>query len=62
MCHPPVFDKLQAEEIKESKKYELFRSLGDLKDEITQLEKLEESDLVASFEKLSKLLEDPDFE
>jgi len=56
-----VFDKLQAREIKESIEFDLLIGLDDLKVEINKLEKLDKSkksDLVASLDKLSKLLED----
>ena len=56
-----VFDQLQAQEIKESVEFDLLTGLDDLKVEINKLEKLEESkksDLVASLDNLSKLLED----
>jgi hypothetical protein len=56
-----VFDKLQAREIKESVEFDLLIGLDDLKVEINKLEKLDKSkksDLVASLDKLSKLLED----
>ena len=60
-----VFDQLQACEIKESVEFDLLIGLDDLKVEINKLEKLEKSkksDLVASLDKLSKLLEDSGLE
>jgi hypothetical protein len=56
-----VFNQLQAREIKESVEFDLLIGLDDLKTQINKLEKLEKSkksDLVASLNKLSKLLED----
>ena len=55
-----VFNQLQAQEIKESVEFDLLTGLDDLKVEINKLEKLEKSkksDLVASLDNLSKLLE-----
>ena len=52
-----VFDKLQAQEIKESAQFNLSIDLDDLKDKINKLDNLDKSkksDLVASLDKLHK--------
>nr|YP_010472372.1 hypothetical protein N4L43_pgp137 [Pleurosigma intermedium]UVG41983.1 hypothetical protein [Pleurosigma intermedium] len=59
-----VFDQLQAEEVKESKKYEIIRGLDELKNKIDKLAKLdqdsfkkEQSDILANLNELYQFLD-----
>jgi hypothetical protein len=51
-----VFDQLQAQQIKESAQFDLLIGLDDLKDKINKLDNSDKSDLVASLDKLYKIL------
>ena len=59
-----VFDQLQAEEVKQSKKYNIIRGLDELKDKIDKLAKLdqdsfkkEQSDILANLNELYQFLD-----
>lgn len=59
-----VFDQLQAEEVKQSKKYNVIRGLDELKDKINKIAKLdqdsfkkEQSDILANLNELYQFLD-----